>query len=177
MTGLNDVMEENRMGSGYSGMYHGTHGSSQRYASSYKVCKDMKKYDISRGICSEKDVYIKNPTAKNIKSMINGNYIGNKNTNGIFVYAITTKGDIIVGKRNGNGKDGLATPHPTLIGGKNPKVKMAGMLEIAGGKIKSFNNESGHFKPNKKSMPTAKKIFEELGKNLFHKEYNWDVKK
>ena len=49
-------------------------------------------------------------------------------------YVITTSGDIIVGRRNGNGKDGLATPHPTLIGGKNPTQEAtSGIREDVGG--------------------------------------------
>ena len=80
--------------------------------------------------------------------MINRSYIGDKRTNIDLPYVITTNGDIIVGKRNGNGRDGLATPHPTLIGGRNPEVTMAGMLHIHGGKIDSYDTNSGHFKPN-----------------------------
>ena len=163
------------MGSGRSGIYNGTAGTSQRYAKTYKVCKDIKKWDISRGVCSKKGVYTKNPTAEPLKAKIKGNYRGNKHTNYHVPYVITPKGDIIIGKRNGNGKTGLPTPHPTLIGGKNPKVMCAGMLEISGGKIKSINVSSGHYKPNPKSLPKAKNIFEKLPKNLFHKKYEWSV--
>lgn len=161
------------MGSGRSGRYNGTRGSSQPYAKSYKVCKDMQKWDKERGIYSKKVGYAKNPTAKKLSDLIKGNYIGDKRTNLHIPYVITTKGDIIVGRRNGNGKDGDPTPHPTLIGGKHPKVKCAGILEIAGGKIKSIDSNSGHFKPNKKSLPEAKKILEKLPKKLFHKKYDW----
>lgn len=134
------------MGSGNKGLYSGTRGASQPFAPSYEVMPDMHKKDIDNGIVKN-NTYPKNPTAKDIRDMIHGNYVGNKNTNGLFTYAIDLDGNIIVGKRNGNGtgsKDD-PTPHPTLIGGKNPKVQCAGMLDLRGGKIYSFDNQSGHF--------------------------------
>lgn len=163
------------MGSGRSGIYKGTSGSSQPYARIYNVCKDMKEWDIKRGICSKNGSYSKNPTVAKLQDLVKGNYIGDKRTNYHVPYVITPKGTIIIGKRNGNGKTGLPTPHPTLIGGKNPKVMCAGILEISGGKIKSINVDSGHYKPNVKSLPKAKKIFEKMSKNLFHKKYEWSV--
>jgi hypothetical protein len=62
-------------------------------------------------------------------------------------YVITKNGDIITGRRNRNGKIGLATPHPTLIGGRSPDVTMAGMLHINSEKIASYDAHSGYFKP------------------------------
>lgn len=121
------------MGSGQSGLYSGTIGSSQPYASSYAVTPNMLRRDEELGIYGPKG-YRKNPTAKEIGQIINGNYIVDKHTNVRFVYAVDTNGNVIVGRRNGNGKTGKATPHPTLIGGKNPKVKIAGVLDIRGGK-------------------------------------------
>lgn len=158
------------MGSGYSGLYIGTIGSSQPYAPKYGVLPEMKARDREIGVFGPKG-YISNPTTKSINEMINGRYIGNKRLNGIFIYAITTKGEIVIGKRNGNGFDGLPTPHPTLIGGRNPKVKIAGLLDIRGGKIFSYDHMSGHFKPNRKSMKEADEIFSKLPEYLFHKKY------
>lgn len=160
------------MGSGNSGNYHGTRGCSQLFASFYSVIPDMHEIDISRGIV-QNGVYPKNPTAKDIRDMIHGNYVGNKNTNGLFAYVIDMKNHIIVGKRNGNGTNpsDAPTPHPTLIGGKSPKIQCAGMIDVRGGKIYSFNNQSGHFKPNAKSLEKAAEIFARLSKNLFHKKY------
>ena len=69
--------------------------------------------------------------------MINGNYIGNKTTNESGLpYVIDMNGNIIVGKRSGNGRGpgALPTPHPTLIGGNDPQVQMAGLLKIGGEK-------------------------------------------
>ena len=76
-------------------------------------------------------------------------------------------GNIIIGERNGNGYNGKATPHPTLIGGENPRVQMAGILTVENGKIVSYNHMSGHFKPNIKSMDAAHKAFGRLPSYLF----------
>ena len=85
-------------------------------------------------------------------------------------YVIDLKGNIILGKRNGNGRDGVPTPHPTLIGGKDPQVQMAGIVHIQGGKIASYDNQSGHYKPNKKSMSVADEAFGKLSPSLFKKK-------
>lgn len=158
------------MGSGKSGLYSGTYGSSQPYAPSYAVMPDMNEADRKHGIYGP-DGYEKNPTARPLLEAIKGNYIGDKRTNRLFTYVIDTQGTIIIGERNGRGTRGDPTPHPTLIGGKNPKVIVAGMLDIRGGKIYSFDHMSGHFKPNVKSLAAAKAAFEKLPKALFHKKY------
>lgn len=80
-------------------------------------------------------------------------------------------GNIIFGSRNGNGRLGAATPHPTMIGGSDPQVQVAGMLKIRGGKIYSYDYMSGHYKPNVKSMEAADKAFSKLSKNLFAKNF------
>ena len=74
----------------------------------------MHQWDIDRGIFHD-GKYDKNPTAQNINDMINGNYLGDKHTNIDVPYVIDLDGNIIIGKRNGNGKVGAPTPHPTLI--------------------------------------------------------------
>ena len=158
------------MGSGKSGLYSGTFGSSQPFSPSYSVMPDMNAADRDHGIYDDHG-YEKNPTARNIEDAILGNYIGDKHTNRKFTYVIDLGGNIIIGERNGNGPGGDATPHPTLIGGRDPKVIVAGILDVRGGKIYSFDNQSGHFKPNIKSLEAAKKAFEKLPKPLFHKKY------
>ncbi len=158
------------MGSGI-GTYSGTGGSSQPYASSYHVESKMHKYDIKKGTYHD-GKYDVNPTARLLETMIDGNYIGGKTYNDDNLpYVIDMNDNIIVGKRNGNGKGGLPTPHPTLIGGKDPEVKMAGILKIRGGKIYSYDNKSGHFKPNIKSMHVADEAFSKLPKVLFSKKF------
>ena len=130
----------------------------------------MHKIDVDRGIYHDGQ-YDKNPTAEKLTDLINGNYIKNKQYNpGDVPYAIDMDGNIIIGNRNGNGRDGLPTPHPTLIGGKDPKVKMAGMVTIRGGKIISWDNQSGHYKPNIKSMPVANEAFGKLPTSIFKKK-------
>ncbi len=159
------------MGSGYSNLYSGTSGHSQPYASAYKVTSSMHERDIKNGIYHN-GKYDKNPTAVNIKDVINGNYIYSKNYNdNNLTYVIDHNGNIIFGRRNGNGRDGLPTPHPTLIGGKDPTVVIAGILKIRGGKIYDYNNMSGHFKPNIKSLEAADVAFSKLSKNLFAKNF------
>lgn len=157
------------MGSGPSGGYGGGSTGSQPYAPSYHVEKSMHEYDIKNGTFHDGH-YDKNPTAQNITDMINGNYIGNKNTNLDMPYVVDLQGNIILGKRNGNGRDGVPTPHPTLIGGKDPQVQMAGIVHIHGGKIASYDNQSGHFKPNSKSMKAADEAFGKLPAALFKKK-------
>jgi hypothetical protein len=156
------------MGSGISWGYSGK-GGSQPYAPIYHVTKRMLEYDIKNGVYHDGH-YDKNPTAKNIQDMISGNYIGNKNMNIIMPYVIDLNGNIILGKRNGNGKSGVPTPHPTLIGGRDPRVQMAGIINIQGGKISSYNNQSGHFKPNSKSISVADEAFGKLPRVLFKKK-------
>ncbi len=121
------------MGSGAHGSYGGGSSGSQPYAPSYHVEKSMHEMDIKNGTYHNGH-YDKNPTAQNINDMINGNYVGNKNTNIDMPYVIDLNGNIILGRRNGNGRNGAPTPHPTLVGGKDPQVQMAGIVHIQGRK-------------------------------------------
>lgn len=155
------------MGSGSGNSYSGTSGGSQPYSPTYHVEAKMHQMDIKNGTYHDGH-YDKNPTAKNINDMINGNYIVSKTfSSDNMPYVIDTHGNIILGKRNGNGRDGAPTPHPTLIGGKDPQVQMAGLVKIHGGKIVSYDNNSGHYKPNKQSMPAADEAFSKLPSSLF----------
>jgi hypothetical protein len=160
------------MGSGSGGSYSGTNGGSQPYAPSYHVEQKMHQYDVNNGTYHD-GKYDKNPTAKNLSDVINGNYIGSKSTSFQMPYVIDMDGNIIIGKRNGNGRgdNAVPTPHPTLIGGKDPVVKMAGILEVRGGKIYKYDNQSGHYKPNIKSMDAADEAFAKLDPKLFHKNF------
>ena len=142
---------------------------SQPYSRKYHVVPDMLEKDIRDKVCKN-GVYINNPTAKPLLSMIKGNYIENKQKNGMFPYVITMSGEIVIGNRNGNGSEGIRTPHPTIIGGKESIVRMAGMLDIRGGKIYDFDNQSGHYKPNSRSMKFAEEVFKSLPKVLFSKK-------
>lgn len=143
----------------YSDSSSSLHGKSQKYHNEYSVYSKMKKKDIKHGIYSAENGYAKNPTQQNLGSMIRGNYIVSKQYNKRVPYVITTDNKVIIGDRNGNGRFGKPTPHPTLVGGKDPKVKMAGMLDIRGGKIYSYDDRSGHYRPNEKSIKWADEAF------------------
>jgi len=153
------------MGSGVSGNYNSTTEKSQDYAKDYSVTPDMLQYDISRGVYDGK--YDINPTARKISDSIHGEFIESSTFDKSLTYVVDMNGNIIIANRNGNGFNGKATPHPTLIGGENPRVQMAGILHISGGKIVSYDNHSGHYKPNIQSMKVAEEAFGKLPSYLF----------
>ena len=133
----------------------------------------MVEYDKGRGVYTD-DGYGVNPTAAKATSSVRDGILVNKDgtpMDGHYTYVVTTSGELVIGKRNGNGRDGLATPHPTLIGGKDPKVKVAGIVVMAQGKITKYDNESGHFKPNILSMPAADEAFSKLPDSAFHSNF------
>ena len=82
------------------------------------------------------------------------------------MYAIDESGDIIIGTRGGQ-----RMPHPTLIGGENPQVLGAGIVDIRGGRIYSVDNASGHFKPGPASLEAAQKAFGNLPPSVFRKDF------
>lgn len=127
----------------------------------------MQPKDIEHGKLVD-GVYTTNPTAQNISDSIKpgSNYVGNSKMNGQFMYVIDTNGNIIIGSRAGE-----HMPHPTLIGGPNPTVQGAGIVEIRGGKIYSIDNASGHFKPDSSSMVNVQNAFEQLPSNVFHRDF------
>jgi hypothetical protein len=159
------------MGSDKSYKYSGTMPKSQPYAKSYHVTPEMLEYDKKRGVYN--GTYEINPTAQNITQSGNDQYIISPKASGNYTYVVTLSGDLIIGKRNGNGGKGhgKATPHPTLIGGADPQVRVAGIVNLSEGKIVRYDNMSGHFKPNIKSMKEADKAFGKLPKSLFHKSF------
>lgn len=112
-------------------------------------------------------VYIKNPTTKPIRELIDTNgKIGGKNMNGKFMYVVDLNGNIIIGTRAGG-----HMPHPTLIGGQDPMVKAAGIVDIRAGRIYYIDNASGHFRPSKSSLNSAKEAFESLDPKGFHPSF------
>ena len=133
----------------------------------YTVDPVMQAKDIETGVLID-GAYIKNPTAKNISDLIKpgSNYVGNSKMNGQFMYVVDMNGNIVIGSRAGQ-----HMPHPTLIGGTNPTVQGAGIVEIRGGKIYSMDNSSGHFKPDSNCMTSAQNAFGQLPSNVFHKDF------
>ena len=99
--------------SSYSGRYIGDspegcsssfHGESQPYQDEYSVYSKMVKRDIKHGVYKLGFGYSQNPTSQNLSTLVNGNYIGNKLLNKEVPYVITSKGEVIIGDRNGNGR-------------------------------------------------------------------------
>ena len=164
------------MGSGISGLYSGTRGSSQPYASSYGVVKEMHERDKTiKEIWLAGTGYLENPSAINIKDAIRGASVmhnGHK-ANGIMTYVVDTRGNLIFGKRDNPQSKSARTPHPMLIGGMNPRVKVAGMIEFRNGKIFAIDNQSGHYRPPTKSLEEAEKALAELPREVFHKKSKW----
>lgn len=145
------------MGSGSSGPYGSSSSGSgsQPYAPTYHVVDEMLNRDkADSDIYSPSTGYPKNPTARNIEDSIVHEHIeiGNKTPNGPVTYVLDESGNIIIGKRNNPINPDKRSPHPMLIGGKNPQVQCAGMITFKAGKITSIDNQSGHFRPNIKSM-------------------------
>jgi hypothetical protein len=158
------------MGSSTSGLYHGTGEKSQPYSpKGYHVDTPMLEHDKIKGTYSNKDGYQKNPTSVKAADAIKNNkvYIEGKVANGQYTYVVDKDGDLVFGKRNGSKR--FQTPHPSLIGGKDPVVKMAGMVDIRNGKIFSWDDRSGHYKPNSESKKFADKAFGKLPKSVFVK--------
>jgi hypothetical protein len=127
----------------------------------------MQAKDIQEGVLVD-GVYKVNPTAQNINNLVKpgSNYIGNSKMNGKYMYVVDQKGNIIIGTRAGG-----HMPHPTLVGGANPQVKAAGIVEIRGGKIYKIDNASGHFKPGIEALDAARDAFSNLPSNVFHKSF------
>lgn len=186
------------MGSGISGLYSGTYGAahglgeghsagrtvpanmrkSQPYAQSYGVMPDMLEYDKKRGVYSDSNGYSLNPTVTSAQSSIHNGILVDKAGNpmdGAYTYAVKEDGELVIGKRNGNGRDGKATPHPTLVGGKNPRVRVAGMVTLSHGRVVKYDTESGHYKPNARSIAAADDAFSQLPPTAFHKNFKKDM--
>ncbi len=86
--------------------------------------------------------------------------------NAQFMYVVDQKGNMIIGTRSGE-----RMPHPTLIGGKDPQVLGAGIVEIRAGKIYSIHNVSGHYKSGAEALGAAKDAFKKLPEKYFSKDF------
>ncbi|MNI93901.1 hypothetical protein D3C73_1519210 [compost metagenome] len=82
------------------------------------------------------------------------------------MYAVDTHGNIIIGTRADK-----RMPHPTLIGGENPHVQAAGIVEIRGGQIYKVDNASGHYKPSNESLKTPEEAFSKLPTSAFSSKF------
>lgn len=135
-------------------------------SSLFKVDNALKSADELAGVLVNGS-YLKNPTAKNVTDLIKNpsgamklDQSAGSILNGQYMYVIDETDNIIIGTRATgispfNGK----APHPTLIGGVDPTVKTAGIIEFRAGKIYKVDNVSGHFKPSAQSLQNAQPIF------------------
>jgi hypothetical protein len=85
------------------------------------------------------------------------------------MYVVDTNGNIIIGSRANT-----RMPHPTLIGGENPQVLGAGMIEFRSGRIYMINNDSGHFQPTPDTLGAVQEAFGQLPDSLFAP--NWEYR-
>lgn len=167
------------MGSGTKGAY--SSGGSQPYQPTYHVVKSMLELDKKAGIYKPGRGYFKNPTRTDLEKAIRGNSItfDGKTASGTFMYVLDTDGHIVFGARRNPYNSKGRSPHPTLIGGKDPVVQAAGLMSIKDGKILSFDDQSGHFRPSSKSMDkvevTLRKLYNK-NHNLFSDEFTWRKK-
>lgn len=153
------------MGSSISGNYHGTYGGSQPYAETYHVYpKTMAADKKDPSIYDSKTGYFHNPTAVKLEDTIQNNriYVAGHRQEGKLTYVMDSAGNLVIGVRsNPNNSKGRA-PHPTLIGGKDPQVQCAGMMQFHKGRISSVDTDSGHFRPNSKSLSKVKAALQKL---------------
>ena len=171
------------MGSGSYGPYSGTNGGSQPYAETYHVVghelsKDKHDPDIYNPVSG----YFKNPTATNMDDAITPTRIifEGRSASGTMTYVMDKEGNIIFGKRSNPNNPAKRAPHPTLIGGKDPQVQCAGMITFYKGRILSINNQSGHFRPDSKSLEKVEAALRKLYDKYpgaFDKNFRWREEK
>ena len=170
------------MGSGSSGLYSGTGGGSQPYAETYHVYpKEMNKDKKDPDIYDSKTGYFKNPKATSLQDAeSNGRFLnGDIRADGTFTYVMDKDGNIIFGKRYNPNDGRKRAPHPTLIGGKDPQVQCAGMIQFKKGRIYSVDNQSGHYRPDIKSLDKVNAALDKLYKKnpeLFAPDSKWRKK-
>jgi YD repeat-containing protein len=124
---------------------------------------EMRARDIAGRAYNEEVGFVTNPNARRLDSMLSpSNNIVNKSNGRTYMYVVDRDGNIIVGTRSGE-----RMPHPTLIGGHDPQVRAAGMLQVRGGKILRIDNDSGHFRPDTESLNAARAAFSRLPREAF----------
>lgn len=170
------------MGSGSGGNYGSVSSGSQPYAPTYHVVSEMLAQDKKDSdIYNPNSGYPKNPTATKLTEAGDSGRveINGKRADGKFVYVMDNDGNIIFGKRSNPNNEDKRSPHPMLIGGKDPTVQVAGIIEFRKGKIYSVDDRSGHFRPNSKSMEKVDEFMKALYRRnpeLFHSKSKWRKK-
>lgn len=173
------------MGSGSSGPYGSSSSGSgsQPYAPTYHVVDEMMDRDKQdRNIYDPRSGYFTNPFAVPIQNAIKNGQIqmDDHSAHGIYTYVVNENGDVVFGKRFNPNNSHSRAPHPTLIGGKDPQVQCAGMIRIEKGRIVWYNNDSGHFRPNAKSLATVDAAMNKLKQThpeIFAKNYKGGSKR
>ena len=166
------------MGSGSGGLYSGTNGGSQPYSDFYHVVsKELNKDKQDSDIYDKESGYFNNPTAVSLSDSIDGNRIvfQNHSAEGHMTYVLKD-GKIIFGKRLNPNNPRKRAPHPTLVGGRDPQVQCAGIIVFRKGRILSVDNQSGHFRPDSKSLDKVDAVLQQLydkNPNLFDKNSKW----
>lgn len=167
------------MGSGISNAY--SSGGSQPYQPTYHVVKSMLELDKKAHIYKSNRGYFKNPTRADLEKAIKDNAITfqGEEAEGNFMYVLDTEGHIIFGKRQNPYTSRGRSPHPTLIGGKDPVVQAAGIMKFKDGRIVSFDDQSGHYRPSSKSMAKVEAVLQKLynkNHNIFSRDFIWRKK-
>ena len=153
---------------------------SQPYKDFYNVVPDMLKLDMKdEDIYNKETGYFKNPSAFVLQEAVRcGTLFKNSSGKAVYklIYVVDEYNNIIAGERLNPNSPGKRSPHPALIGGKAPIVKCAGILEIRDNRIYSVSNQSGHYRPDVKSLKLVEKILQELCDEnplSFHEESKW----
>lgn len=155
-------MGSSSYGPAYGG---GADGGSQPYAPVYHVVPSMMEKDKEdNNIYNPQQGYFTNPLTVPIQSAIKDGQIqmNGHSAFGTYTYAVDLNGDIVFAKRFNPNSSKSRAPHPTLIGGKDPIVQCAGMIRIEKGRIVWYNNDSGHFRPDEKSLVTVERALAKL---------------
>jgi RHS repeat-associated protein len=91
---------------------------------------------------------------------------GGQLLNGQYMYVVDQNGQILLGTRSGS-----RMPHPTLVGGVDPRVQAAGIMDIRGGKIHGIDTASGHFKPSAASLDAVERALSDVDRKVFAKNF------
>jgi len=133
---------------------------------------------VRKPVWTPEQGYVKNPSARELTSLVRNGKIAEGFENGQFMYAVDEQGNTWLGKRlqEPGTAVGRATglPHPTLIGGKSPVVQAAGEVEIRAGRIFKIDNQSGHFQPGRTTLSVSAKAFLKLPTTAFHKDFSME---
>jgi hypothetical protein len=150
---------------------------SQLYAPTYHVIAEMMDRDKQdNNIYNPKTGYFINPFSISIPDAIKNGQIqmDGHSVHGTYTYVLNENGDVVFAKRFNPNSSKSRAPHPNLIGGKDPQVQCAGMIRIEKGRIVWYNNNSGHFRPNAKSLEKVNNAMEKLKRihpEIFAKNY------